>query len=332
MSVTPNDCASISDFNNPACISIMSDYCSTDEPLGETYTEKWEGDTFTSKCRRYVELNLGNQIQYVPVIDSYVRRYLLTEANDITFPQQGSLIFDPAIEDVIDVCYTPGGCDAVLDQKCASFARDDLKINPNLGKLCGCFMSDLEYDKYQGAFGVQKICDPACTLQSAVKPRNPANQFETLECGQTICVIDDVKIELLNNTTVGDINFGQACGNCDAGTGGCQCFISDISITATESVIQDVNFDQNCGGNPFCYQTDSQGVPQQVDCSVLEPDTGNGGNSPPSGISTTTILIIIGIITAVIIILIVIIVLTSRNKNENFVYGNRSRYPSYSAI
>lgn len=314
---TPSECASVSDFNNPQCISVMSDFCSTDEPLGDTYTEKWEGDEFTSECRGYATLNAGNQVQYVPAIDSYVRRYLLTDANPITFAQQGSLVYDPAIEDVIDVCQTyPGGCDAVLDQVCGSFTRQDLRDNPNLGKLCGCFMDDLVYDQYQGAFGVQKICDPACTLQSAIKPRDPGNQFQTLQCGQTICVIDDVKIDLLNNTTTGDITFAQSCQSCAGGGGGCQCFISDISITATESQLGNISLEQECGSPPFCYQSDAFGVPQLVDCSVLE-DEFDGGTSPASNIPTTTILIAIGIIVAIIVIVIVLIVVLRRRDEPS---------------
>ena len=98
---TVSYCSSFAGVGDLACVPVMSDHCSTDELLGDTYTEKWEGDPFTSECRAYAEINAGNQAMYVPAIDAYVRRYLLTEANDITFPQQGSLIFDPHIETLI---------------------------------------------------------------------------------------------------------------------------------------------------------------------------------------------------------------------------------------
>lgn len=331
---TPAECASVSDFNNPACITVMSNYCGTDDFFGDNYIEKWQGDTFTSTCRRYTELNVGNQVQYVPVTDAMVRRYLITDANPITYPQQGSLIFDPAIETVVDVCQSyPGACDAVLNQVCNGFIREDMRDNVNLGRLCGCFLDDNEYDAYQGSFGVEKICDPVCTLQSAVKPRNPENQFQTLSCNQTICVIDDVKIQLLNDSTVGDINFAQACSSCSGGgSGGCQCFISDVSITGVQSTIGDINFDQQCGGNPFCYQSDANGVPQKVDCAVLEGDS--GGGTTTSRISTTTLLIIIALITAIIIIMIIIIALATRRSGgtPSFVPPSSGLYPSYSAI
>lgn len=308
MSINETTCGSQAQYNNPACIAFMANYCSIDSGL-ETYEEKWQGDAFTSECRAYVELNQGQQFRYVPVVDAYARQYLLTENKPITYAQQGSLVYDPAIEDLIDVCQSnPGGCDNVLEQKCAGFLREDLKANPNLGKLCGCFMSDSVYDSYTGAFGVEPICDPACTLQSAVKPRDPAGQFATLKCNQTICVMDDIKIELLNNTTTGDINFSQACASCGTGSG-CTCNISDISITAVESSVKNVSFEQQCG-IVNCFKSDANGVPQSVPCSSLEP--GGGTTSPASRISATTILIIIGIIILLIIIIIVIVALVRR--------------------
>lgn len=298
---------------DPACVPIMTNYCRTDELIGDTYIEKWQGDEITSNCRKYTALNAGNQAQYVPVVDGYVRRYLVTDGNDITYAQQGSLVYDPAIEDIIEVCQTyPGGCDNVLDQVCAGFTRDDLKENPNLGKLCGCFMTDGEYDKYTGAFGVQKICDPACVLQSAVKPRDPANQFVTLNCGQSICVIDDVTISILGKSTTGDITFAQSCASCTGGAG-CTCNISDISITSVESTLGNISLDQACGSKPNCFQRDANGIPRPVPCSALEP---GGGTSTGSGFITTRTLIIIIVSIIAFIILIIVIALLLRRRQE----------------
>lgn len=316
------------DFANPGCVTIMSNFCRVDEPLGDTYLEKWQGDEFTSDCRAFAALNAGNQAQYAPVVDAYVRRYLVTDGNSVTYPQQGSLIYDPAIEDVIDVCSTyPGGCDAVLTQVCNGFTRADLKSNPNLGKLCGCFMADLQYDKYAGTFGVSKQCDPACTLQSAVHRRDVTNQFNFLECGQTICIIDDVKIQLLNNTVAGDISFGQACSSCGTG-GSCQCVISDISVTAVESSIANINFDQQCGGNPLCYKSNAQGIPELIDCSLLEDNNSSG--SVPSRIPITFIIIAIAVLAAIVVIIIAISIFSSRKKSAQLDYGSFSPRPSYS--
>ena len=311
----PTSCATGPGASNPGCPAVMANFCSTDDVGGDDYNEKWEGDESTSNCRRYAGLNLGNQAQYVPATDAFVRRYLITDANPVTFAQQGSLIYDPIIEDVIEVCQDyPGACDQVLGTYCQGYTREDLKENPNLAKLCGCFLSDDEYDKYTGSFGVEPICDPACVIQSTVKPRDPENQFDTLNCTQSVCVIDDVTISVLGQTTTGDINFAQACSACSGG--GCTCSISDISITAVESQIGNVNFDQNCGGPPTCFKRDANGVPQEVSCSALEEGATSGGSptSPASSFSSQTVLVIIGIVVAVIVLLILFALFFSRKR------------------
>lgn len=297
-----------------ACSSFMQNYCSTDELLGDTYKEKWQGDEITSQCRAFVALNSCNLSGYVPVTDAYVRRYLITDATPITYPQQGSLVYQPSIEDVVEVCKNyVGACDPVLSNVCPGYTREDLANNPNLAKLCGCFMSDAEYDKYGGTFGTQKICDPACVLQSAVKPRDPSTSCQTLKCSQTVCIIDDITIDILGKSTVGDITFGQACSGCSGGAG-CTCSISDISITSVESTLGNINLSQACGGNPSCYKRDANGIPRSVPCSEL----GGTGNSTVSSSPFTlrNILIVIGIIIVVIIIIVIIALLIRRNRNE----------------
>lgn len=306
-------CSSSGLATDVSCQTFMANYCQTNEILGPTYKQKWQGDEVTSQCRRFVSLNAGNQPQYVPTTDGYVRKYLITEAHPITYAQQGSLVYDPAIEDVVSVCQNyPGACDAVLGQVCTGYTREDLANNPNLAKLCGCFMSDAEYDKYTGTFGIQKICDPACVLESAVKPRDPSNQFQTLHCAQTVCVIDDVTISILGKSSTGDINFSQACSSCGTGAG-CTCNISDISITTVDSTLGNIDFSQQCGGNVNCFKRDANGIPRPVACSSLESGS---SSSTTKGLSTTTILIIIGAIIALVVIIIIIAVLVKRNRQE----------------
>lgn len=309
----------------PACRVFMENYCKTDD-LDGTYIQKWQGDEITSKCRGFVALNTGLQAQYVPVTDGYVRRYLITDSNPITYPQQGSLIYQPAIADVVKVCQSyPGACDNALGSVCSGFTREDLKDNPNMARLCGCFMSDNVYDTYTGAFGVSKICDPLCVLQSAVKPRDPNSATQTLHCAQTVCVIDDVTISVLGKSNVGDISFGQSCSSCGTGAG-CTCNISDISITSVESTLGNINLAQQCGNNNVnCFKRDASGVPQKVDCSELG-GTGNSTSASTKGTALRNILIIIGIIVAVIVIIIIIALVLRRNRNEPTMLRNPDPY------
>lgn len=296
----------------------MRSYCSSDSDTGD-YRKKWLRDTFTSPCRAYATRNLQAPCKvanYGPVVDGFVRRYFLANpTRAITFPQQGSIIYDPTMVDIISVCQNyPGGCDEVLTQLCNGFTRSQLQSNPNAATLCGCFLDNQQYNAYQGAFGVEKICDPLCTLQSSVKPFDTATASttcKTQKCGQSICVIDNVTISLLSGSTAGNISFGQACSNCAGNTGGCQCILSDISVTAVQSSLGNINLSQACGASTTCFKTDANGIPQTVPCASLELNAPSNA-SPAAKISVATIVIIIVAIIVVVIFLAVIIYLARR--------------------
>lgn len=312
-------CLTLQYANTPECTQVMALYCSNnDEGVnGQTYTEKWQGDELTSPCRQFVALNLGNPVQYVPVVDAYVRRYLLTERKAITYKQQGSDIYDPAIDDVVKVCQTyVGSCDNLLSTVCRGFTRQELSGNPNSAKLCGCFLSDEEFAKEGGVFGVSRECASTCIIQSAVKPRDPANPTSFLRCKQSICIIDDVTINILGKSNTGNISFNQACGSC-GDSGSCVCAISDVSITAVESTIKDTSFSQQCGGvsKIRCFKKDINGVPQSVPCDNLDPNAvkTTQTTSVTSARLRNILLISIGVIIAVIIIVIIILI-ARRNK------------------
>lgn len=306
------------------CKTFMTNFCSTDD-IGQTYIQKWQGTETTSACRGFVALNTGNQAQYVPVIDAYVNRYLVTDANPVTYAQQGSLVYQPAITDVIKVCQTyPGGCDNVLGVVCAGETRENLGNNPSKASLCGCFLSDAQYNSYTGAFGTTKNCDPLCVLQSAVKPRDPANAFTTLSCAQTVCVIDNVTISILEKSNLGSIGFAQSCGGCQ--NGGCTCSISNISITSVESTLGGIDLSQNCSGNVNCYENDANGTPKPVPCSKLG-GTGTSTTATTNGFPLRNVLIIIGIILFVFLIIIVVAVVFRKSRSEPSIY----RPDTYSA-
>jgi hypothetical protein len=319
----PTSCLTLGLASTPECSQVMALYCSTDDSgSGQTYTQKWQGDELTSPCRRFVALNLGNQRQYVPVVDAYVRRYLLTERRAISYPAQGSSLYDPAIADVVQVCQTyPGACDNVLQTVCSGFTAQELGGNPSQASLCGCFLSSAEYNKSGGVFGVGRECSPTCLLQSAVKPRDPSSQTDFLRCKQSICIIDDVTINILGKSTAGNISFNQACSSCGTGaansSSSCICSISDVSITAVESTIKDTSFTQQCGGaqNVRCFKRDINGVPQSIPCNSLDPATANPATTTTSLTSSRLrTILIISIVVIVVIIIIVIVVLLLNHR------------------
>lgn len=332
---TVTQCSQAMFATNPTCEPIMQAYCSNDQNSDnsgfESYLSKWAGDTNQARCPQYCERNLTAQpscifSNYQHVVDAYVRRYFLTDGHAITDPSQGSQIFDPNMRWILNNCSAfPGGCDQVLKQVCNGFTRANLQANPSEARLCGCFLDSSVYQKYTGSFGISDICDPICASSGTIKPNISSPQTCTVDkCSQSICVIDNVTISLLNNSTAGNITFASACSACAGNGGGCQCDISDISITAVESSIKDINFLQNCGNvRPNCFQSDKNGVPQQVDCSVLEPTATSSTSSPSSGISTGTILLIVGLVLFVIIIIIVIAIALRKRNVEPSLYGSR---------
>ena len=201
--------------------------------------------------------------------------------------------------------------------------------------MCGCFLPNKEYDTQYGQFGIEKECDPICSIDSALKPGDPTSRpfikngscigipvFKT--CDQTICVIDNVNIKISNSTT-GKIDFEQACGNCNKNSSGkgskaeCACFISNLDFEAIQSQIGNVELKQNCGGSLKCFKEGPAGTPPIiVECgSGKNPGDTPGGNS--TGETETelkkleqelsknerTVLIITGIVILIIIIFVV---------------------------
>jgi len=295
----------------------MEAYCSNDS--GGGYESKWNGTPATNDCLRYLQENAGNLAFYQPVINAMVYRYLITDNHPITSIQTSGSSYDPFIETVVSVCRSnPGGCDATLKQKCAGVTRDQLSNNVNLANLCGCFMPDLQYAS-DSSFGITRECDPVCAIGSAVPQLDTttSNPAAFKKCKQSVCVIDDVTINILAHSVTGPISFSQACGSCagNAGAGSCRCYIENVSITAINSLIGDVSFNQQCGGTPLCYKSApvAGAPPIQVDCGTGTPIASSTGTSSGTGTNPVPFLWIALAIMGVII-LVIILVSTSGSK------------------
>uniref|UniRef100_A0A6C0CGH9 DUF5857 domain-containing protein n=1 Tax=viral metagenome TaxID=1070528 RepID=A0A6C0CGH9_9ZZZZ len=306
-------------FAQPSCTPLMAAYCSNDS--GGGYQGKWSGTPATSDCLRYLQETAGNLSFYGPVVEAMATRYLITDNHPITSSQTSGSAYDPFIETVVQTCRAnAGACDAVLKAKCAGVTRDQLSNNVNLANLCGCFMPDLQYASHS-SYGIKRECDPVCVIASAVGILDPAtsNPAQFLKCNQSVCVIDDVSINILANSVTGPISFSQACGSCagSAGTGSCRCYIENVSITSINSLIGDVSFNQQCGGQPLCYKSApvAGAPPIQVDCGTGTPLEGSSTETT-SGTNPAPFLWIALAIMGVII-LVVILISTSSNKKNN---------------
>lgn len=314
-------------FAQNNCIGIMETYCSSDtpvppDPLTETMVAKWTGTPQTKDCLRFVAENQGKLPFYQPVINAMVFRYLITLAKPITSSSSDGPNHDPFIDTIVQICrVNPGACDTTLLQKCQGVTRQQLETNINLVNLCGCFMDDIEYSKFS-QFGINRICDPVCVIGSTVKPLDTTsdpNDAKFLECKQSICVIDDVTIQILGGSATGDITFAQACGSCanNTGAGSCRCYISDVTLQAVDSLIGDVSFKQTCG-TPICFRSNptAGGAPIQVDC-----ETGAEVNN--TGVSTNDRSNWLWILLAILVIgLILLIIFTGVQRSR------RSREPT----
>lgn len=107
-------------------------------------------------------------------------------------------------------------------------------------------------------------CSYTCTLDDASKLRNIVTG-NVLECNQTVCVINDVTINA-TNTSLQNINFNQICNQCIAGQ--CSCFI-DVSIPniISQLGISGPTFNQKCPSSQ-CYTVDNKtGAIVQEDCA-----------------------------------------------------------------
>jgi len=293
-------------FAQPSCIGVMATYCSDNSEM--PYQSKWIGTPATKDCLRFVQENAGNLPFYGPVIGAMVQRYLLTDNNKITSVQTDGSNYDSFITTIVEVCReNPGACDAILKQKCAGVTREELSNNVNLASLCGCHMPDIQYESFS-QFGIQRECDPVCALGTAVHLHDTttSNPAAFIKCNQSICVIDDVTLNILAGSVTGDISFSQACSSCSdgGGNGSCRCYITDTTITAIDSLIGNVSFQQQCGNTPLCYRkAPVLGAPPiQIDCA-----SGNDiqGGSTTSGNRTNpirTLWIVLGILILLIVI------------------------------
>lgn len=304
-------------FAQPSCVGLMAQYCSDDTET--SYKSKWVGTPASRDCLRFVQENAGKLDFYGPVIEAMVRRYLVTDGNKITSVQTDGANYDPFVTTVLSVCRSnPGACDAILKQKCAGVTREQLSNNVNLAGLCGCFMPDLQYASFS-QFGISRECDPVCALGTSVHLHDGTtnNPAKFLECKQTVCVIDDVTINILANSVVGDVSFSQACSSCSSnnGTGSCRCYITDTTVTAINSLIGNVNFEQQCGNTPLCYKSAPVvgAPPIQIDCQTgVEVATTKSTSSANSG-TLRTLWIVLGVL---ILLVIVIIIFSSTRPPE----------------
>lgn len=232
----PHNCAIGWCSKGSACGPFMANYCKT--------------NGYDNNCKKYLQTTESAENKK-KVIQT------MMEAN---YTPQKSVIANPFNENAIEICSgaydaTPdasiaGTCDPYLLNACqAVTSLDQLKNDANLMKLCGCFLDQSTgsniYSKYYNA-AIPYNCTPPCIYPDGVRPGGgPLGGF--LKCEESLCVMDDVTIDIINSKYKGNFNFKQVCPN-QGGAGNTECWISkqDYEIINSKAKDQDININQVC--------------------------------------------------------------------------------------
>lgn len=190
----------------------------------------------------------------------------------------------PFIQWLYTVCKQyPNLCQGFIQDECATADPADFAGNQNLWDWCGCYMADDRYANYTNNFGVTKECSPYCNAPNTV-PLVNGDTTQPLLCQQSVCIIDDVAINLVKSrfqNGTNNINFSQICNSCGSGYGSgvnnqgayinnsgnssfnnisttnCNCVISNFTLNTINTVLtgDGINISQACNGNSTCYNT-----------------------------------------------------------------------------
>lgn len=166
----------------------------------------------------------------------------------------------------------PEACAPALTKLCENYTVLELSTQPNISKLCGCYLPPIQYARSQNLFGLPRQCQPICNTGDAVRYINPQTYQQEI-CTNSTCIIDNITINLLNSTA-GNINLTQFCSSCGISTP-CSCRISDVNISVVDAALKNITLDQKCGSSVDCYAADPNnpnGPAIKVNCTTGVPE------------------------------------------------------------
>ncbi len=268
---------------SPLCVDVMAYSPTTTQGYCSYITWPTDGIGY---CDTYMASSDVCQISKNQVFTGALSQWIQDELEGGTVAPTEN---DPFLPKVITYAGDqPGVFDNFIEQACSSVTMDNLNGNPNLAKLCGCFLPDKEY-LLPGIIPVE--CQIVCALNSQVggvsrgEWNAQTQQFDTLVCNQTTCVMDDTTIDLIN-TNYGSINLSQLCAGCSSTAPGgtaCTCLMNGTTISSVNSNIGGtVTVDQLCQGcSSFSDSSATTGT--NISCTTGHPivyggDTGEGCN------------------------------------------------------
>jgi hypothetical protein len=294
--------------NGAGCSSYMSTYCNS---FGYDGSSEPQWDPI---CDTYLTAQ-GNPIAAAQVVTNIANANSQTPYSPTTPNPFFGLNSTGNTSYAAQYCSQyPGSCNNALANYCSTVTRDDMynsdgSLNVNLVNTCGCFMQQntTNYPFLNNSISIE--CDPICSVASVQKGQFlPNGSWSRLECGETVCIIDDVVLNYINSSG-GAVNFSQVCGgNCISGS--CSmCYINGVNVNAINSQFQgDLNLSQNCQA---CSNDSNQPIP----CSGSVPPSPSGGgffNKLMQFVEDHKILTIGGLI-ALMLLAILILVIASRD-------------------
>ena len=256
------------------CRTQYQSYCLEGAPAGQpgSYTEKWLNNN--SPCVVTLTQNYqpgvnGGQAYSQALLGGLMNRYFNVDGFKLTQPgQPGFNVFQDRILELANK-FPNAAAPFLQEQLCTVYSRTDASKAFNIASFCGCYLPANQYQTTQNQVGLSKQCDPLCTFATAVPLVN--GQGVVQKCQQTVCIINDVSVNLVNSRG-GDISFNQLCGNCN--DAGCSCSIVDVNINAQNSTIGDINLKQNCTSTN-CFKTNpdnGQLIPVSCDATANQQD------------------------------------------------------------
>ncbi len=209
-------------------------------------------------------------------MSNYFSKYSLTD------PSAGN----PFQQTILNMCRDgtnlPGVCDNYLcNRLCGNYTYDQISNNPYLANWCGCYVPPPEQevsvidanlgtavvtscDSSQPASAVGNTpCYPLCHRIQTTQLYEASTGCQ-YSCNNTVCVIDDVSLNVAGGN-VGGVNFTQMCPGCSPNQA-CECIISSSDLPeAFEEMGIDATFTQYCSPG-VCYELDDAGRLNPIPC------------------------------------------------------------------
>lgn len=246
-------------------------WCANGSACGEMMAKYCVDNNYDANCKLFLNTS-DNTANKRKVVQNLIEHNYTNK----------SAVGNPFNEKAVELCSgayaaapdssVAGVCDPYLLESCKSITDlDTLKNDITLNQLCGCFLNQDKgsniYLKYYDA-SIPYNCTPVCNFPEVVRPGGgEGGGFRN--CEESICVIDDITVNIINSKFGGKFTFAEVCPS-SGGAGNTQCYLSSEEITEINSIAKQSGIDLNEACSPCnVYQTN--------DPNQIKPCTGTCG-------------------------------------------------------